>query len=136
MLLRISYWVGAVIDVLAAVQLSLPTSVTVFVFHGLRPQGPAAQPALMAAVLMLGFTALLLWADRRPYERRAVLGVTLVVVLGLAAASLWLGVSGAVEWPGLLPSLGIQVALVVLFAIALTTAQPPHARPPRLRLPR
>jgi hypothetical protein len=39
----------------------------------------------MGASLMLGWTALLLWADRKPLERKGVLLITLLpVVLGLA----------------------------------------------------
>jgi hypothetical protein len=125
MLLRISYWTGALIDGLAAVQVLLPASVTVLAFQGLSPGGAAARPALMAAVLMLGFAGLLLWADRRPFERRGVLGITLLVVMGLAAANAYLGLSGARPWADLLPSLAIQAALAVLFSVALTTARPP-----------
>ncbi len=136
MLLRISYWVGAVVDFLAAIQLMLPTSVTVVGFKGMRPFGAGAQPALMAAVLMLGFTALLLWADRQPFERRAVLGVTLMVVVGFVLSEMWVGFTGARPWADMLPMFMVQVVLIVLFGIALTTAKQEHHRRPVLRLPR
>jgi hypothetical protein len=70
----------------------------------------------MGASLMLGWTALLLWADRKPLARRGVLLLTVVpVIAGLAANELW-GV-----WTGFLPLApvglvwGLQVMLASLF---------------------
>ena len=122
-LLRIGFWTGAIVDLVAAVQLLLPTSFKLFVFQGLRPAGSAAQGAIVAAVLLLGFSGLLLWADRRPLERRAVLGVTLGVVGLLALGNVWLGASGSMAWAELAPTLAIQALLAALFLAGLAATR-------------
>jgi hypothetical protein len=84
--LRISYWVGAIVDAVAAAQMLYPP---LFAF-GMKPTAfvPGADYRYamgMGASLMLGWTALLLWADRQPMERRGVLPLTTAVVAALAA---------------------------------------------------
>jgi hypothetical protein len=125
-LLRASYWLGAAIDALAALQLLIPSGTKVLFLGGLRPAGSAAQPAIMAAALMLGFSALLLWADRRPAQRRGVLAATLAVVVGLALGNLALGVNGDLQLSGFAPTLVIQAVLTALFTSTLlvTRGQP------------
>ena len=126
-MLRVSYWTGAVVDALAAILLLLPSTTSVWVFHGMRAEGPAMLTSLMAAVLMLGFSAVLLWADRDPMHRRGVLGCTFLVVGGLLIANLAAGFAGAVPWPQLAAPAVVQVALLALFASALGSAER-HAR--------
>ena len=120
---RATYWVGAIVDALAAVQLLLPTGSQLLGFAGLRAPGAAGQPAIIAAVLMLGWSAVLVWAHLRTRERRAVLAVTLGVVLALAAGNVVLGVSGAMAWRALAPTLGIQTGLAVMFAASIAIAR-------------
>ena len=120
---RATYWIGAIVDTLAAVQLLLPRSVQVLGFAGLREAGAAGQPAIVAAVLMLGFSAVLVWAHLRTRERRAVLGITLAVVAGLAAGNVALGLSGAMSWTQLAPTLVIQAVLATLFGASIPIAR-------------
>lgn len=83
--LRISYWVGAFVDAVAAAQMLYPP---LFAFGMNLPSfapGHDYRYAMgMGASLMLGWTALLLWADREPMERRGVLPLTVAVVAALA----------------------------------------------------
>jgi hypothetical protein len=116
---RATYLTGAIVDALAAVQLLMPTNVQLLGFTGLRHPGPAGQPAVIAAVLMLGFSAILVWAHRRTIERRAVLAITLGVVVALAAGNVALGVSGAMSWMSLAPTLAIQAVLAALFGTCI-----------------
>ena len=120
---RATYWIGALVDALAAVQLLLPSSARLLGFPGLREPGAAGQPAIVAAVLMLGFSAILIWAHLRTRERRAVLAITLVVVLALAAGNIALGLSGAMPWQQLVPTLAIQAVLATLFGISIPIAR-------------
>ena len=120
---RATYWIGAIVDALAAVQLLLPTSSQLLGFPGLRAPGSAGQPAIVAAVLMLGFSAVLVWAHLRTRERRAVLAITLAVVLALAAGNIALGASGAMPWARLAPSLVIQAVLAALFGLSIPIAR-------------
>lgn len=109
--LRITYRVGAAADVLAAAQLRFPAAFGLS--GGLQPgQGEAG----VAASLLAGWAALLLWADRRPLERRGVLGLATVPAAGLAlgVASSWARLTGQVE-PAL-AVLALQLGLAALFA--------------------
>ena len=69
----------------------------------------------MAAVLMFGFTAILVWAQVRPVERRAVFPITLAVIVSLTVLNIVLGVEGLRSWETLIPSLCIQTVLTILF---------------------
>jgi hypothetical protein len=121
-LVRATYWLGAIVDVLAGVQLLLPSSVTILGFPGLRLPGAAGYPAVIAAVLMFGFSAILIWAHLRTVERRRVLVLTLIVIVALAVANLLYGVTGALPWAQLVGPLGIQAVLSVLFAVSYAVA--------------
>jgi hypothetical protein len=83
--LRLSYWIGAVIDVLAGLSMLFPA---LFAFSnrlsGFVPDLSFRFMAGMGAPLMFGWTVLLLWADRKPLERKAVLLITLIPILGNA----------------------------------------------------
>ncbi len=84
--LRISYWAGVSLDALAALSMLSPEVFAAT--NGLQNFHPGIEYRYamgMGASLMLGWTALLLWADRKPLERKGVLLITLLpVVLGLA----------------------------------------------------
>lgn len=120
---RATYWVGAIVDALAAVQLLTPAGTRVLGFEGLRAPGATGQPAIVAAVLMLGFSAILVWAHLRTRERRAVLAITLAVVLALAAGNVALGASGAMPWTTLASTLVIQAVLTAMFATSIPIAR-------------
>jgi CHASE2 domain-containing sensor protein len=84
----------------------------------LREPGAAGQPAIIAAALMLGFSAILVWAQRSPRYRRGVLAVTLLVIAGLASANVASGVSGDIPWSELAPTLAIQAVLLAMFSVS------------------
>jgi hypothetical protein len=73
--LRASYWTGAIAVLAAALQMIIP---------GLSPfqrkaESPDSLP--MAGFFLLGWSLLLIWAGRRPKERKGVLLLTLCPVL-------------------------------------------------------
>lgn len=122
--LRVSYLTGAIVDALVARELLSARLLALATGLAEPPSGPGFRYARgTAAVLMLGWTFLLLWADRRPLERRGVLGVTIAVVLGLA-----LNQAVAVS-TGFLPRAlaagiwALQTALVALFGWSLAVAR-------------
>jgi CHASE2 domain-containing sensor protein len=120
---RATYWLGAIVDALAAVQLLLPRGSSLLGFVGLRAPGAAGQPAVVAAVLMLGWSVVLVWAHLRTRERRTVLAITLGVVVALAAGNVAFGMTGAIPWSQLAAPLLIQSALVVLFGLSIPIAR-------------
>ena len=64
---------------------------------------------------MIAWTVLLLWADRKPIERKGVLPITLLVVLGEVTVQVWGIVVGFVPFSALLLSFVMQAILLVLF---------------------
>jgi hypothetical protein len=98
-LLRFCYWFGAILDARAAFNLTLlryrelPAEMLAQQSsHGFGLQ--ALWGAGDACALMWGWTALLIWADRKPLERRGVLFLTAVPVILLIVGQqshLWLG---------------------------------------------
>jgi hypothetical protein len=132
--LRISYWVGAVADgIVAAVMfaqavLALPSPLTRYV-----PETPYRYAMGLAGSLMLGWTILLLWADRRPVERRGVLIITIVVILGLMGSSVIALSAGFMPARSVLPVLIFQVALIAIFGSSYVASRRAHEyKPSRL----
>ena len=114
--LRVSYWVGAVADALAAALMLFPEAGSAV--YGIRFEPDTAYRYAMGlgASLMLAWTILLLWADRRPVERRGVLLITVLLIFGLATAGAYAVSSGLVATPRMIPTWIFQGFLVALFS--------------------
>jgi hypothetical protein len=66
---------------------------------------------------------LLLWADRRPVERKDVIAMTAVpVVVGVMANDAWAVRQGQVDAPSVLPVRTLQSGLLALFAASYVRA--------------
>jgi hypothetical protein len=112
--LRISCWTDAIADGVATVRMLFP-----------RPAyGTEYRYALgLAASLMMGWTFLLLWADRRPLERKGVVLLTAFpVVAGLLLATIYSAVSGLVTFRAILPQGAFLIALIGLFSFSYFNA--------------
>jgi hypothetical protein len=124
LLLRVSFWVGAVIDGLVAVQLLLPDFWASF--SGLTIYTPSAAlnfGLVIASALMWGWTLLLVWADRKPLERKGILLLTVFpVVFCLAANNVYAAAVGLIPLQSVLPTLAIQCALTALFLFSYLNA--------------
>jgi hypothetical protein len=123
--LRLSYRAGAVVDALATVSMIFPR---LWVLRFRRPfdrSGAELRYGLRAgAPLMAGWTVLLLWADRRPVERKDVIAITAVpVVAGLMANDAWAVRNGLVEARSVLPVRALQSGLLALFAASYVRAK-------------
>ena len=79
------------------------------------PEIPYRYAMGLAGSLMLGWTILLLWADRKPIERRGVLLITNLVVLGLMCSSLFAVSAQFMRLAAAGPLLAFQALLIVLF---------------------
>lgn len=102
--LRTSYWVGVLADAMATVAILTPSRMGETEFR--YPMG-------LAGALMLAWTVLLVWADRRPVERRGVLLLTVFpLITGLMASCVFAASSGQ------LPVGQVATRLVVLGMIA------------------
>jgi hypothetical protein len=92
---------------------------------GFEPTLPYRFAMGMGAALMLGWSALLLWADRRPLERRGVLPLTAGVVAGLAANEIAAAAMGLLPTARVAPLLVAQAALAALFLASWRRAGAP-----------
>jgi len=120
---RATYWLVAIADVLAAIQLMMPTSSTMLGFHGLRAPGAAGKPATVAAVLFGGWAFVVVWAHLRTRQRRAVLSITFGITLALAGVNILFGLTGQVPWSQLVASIAIQLAFAVILGISMSIAR-------------
>lgn len=84
---------------------------------GFEPDSGAWRFAIgYGASLMFGWTLLLLWAYRRPLERRFVAALTVVVIYGLVATEIVAVAQGHIALWRMLPTWCLQTCLVLLFA--------------------
>ena len=73
----------------------------------------------IAAALMLGWVSLLIWADRKPVERRGVLLLTIFpVVIGLIFSGVYAVTSNLIRIDTMLPTWIMQGILVLLFGFS------------------
>lgn len=104
-LLITSYWIGIIADAIASLLLFSPTIVGLI----LQPKPFELSPVYLyvsriAGALMLGWTVLLYWAQRKPVERVDILLIMLFpVVAVLAGAAVLVAISEAVSAVNLLP---------------------------------
>ncbi|MFQ5458250.1 MAG: hypothetical protein ACE5FC_07355, partial [Myxococcota bacterium] len=81
-LLKTAFLAGAITDALALIPMLIPPMAALL--WGFEDQSGSYRFAMgYGASLMLGWTGLLLWAYRRPLERRFVAALTVLVIYGL-----------------------------------------------------
>jgi hypothetical protein len=116
-LLRRAFFFGAVTDALALVPMLVPMMASLL--WGFQNfSGPYRFAMGYGAALMLGWTALLVWAYQSPVERRFVAALTVLVIYGLVvaeAAAVW---SGYIEAWRMMPTWCLQAVLLAVFAYA------------------
>lgn len=115
--LRTAFVVGAVTDALALIPLLVP-SMSLLMWGFADRTTPFRFAMGYAASLMLAWTALLVWASRRPLERAFVAPLTVLVIYGLVVTELVSVVLGDVERWRMIPTLILQAGLLWLFASA------------------
>ncbi len=117
-MLRVGYWVCGIFELMALVPMLSPT-----LFGGVMGipdfhPGPDYTYAMgIAAVFTLGWVLLLLWADRRPVERRGVALVTIApVFVGNMVCGIYAAASGFVATTTMAPSWIAQAIVVLILA--------------------
>ena len=111
--LRVSYWSGAVADVLVGVLTLIPDRMG---------ETEIRYPMALAATVMFCWAGLLVCADRRPLERRGVLLPTIAVVLGLMASGVFAVAAGILPPARIVPTSLLGVVLTALFAFSYRKA--------------
>ena len=116
-LLRRAFLLGAITDALALIPMLVPWMAKLL--WGFTDLSGAYRFAMgYGASLMLGWTALLLWAYQRPIERRFVAVLTVFVIYGLVLTEIVAVLSGHLEAWRMIPTWCLQGVLLFLFASA------------------
>jgi hypothetical protein len=115
--LRISYWLGAVFDGLMVIPMLCPRIAGImFGINNFNPGNDYKYAMMVSASLMLGWTVLLIWADRKPVERKGVIMITVIpVVIGLILAGAFAVSAGLIKIEKMIPTWIIQSILLILF---------------------
>ncbi len=123
--LRVSYWVGAVVDALAFLEMLFPGALRALFGEGGEDFGLEYRLAqAFGAPLMIGWTVLLLWADRRPLERRGVLVITVFpVVTGLLIRGVVGVATGVFVGPAAVAAIAVPALLFCLLSYSLLVAR-------------
>ena len=115
--LRTSYRVGAVVGAIVGALMLYPSAWGPIYGVAGPELGSGFHYAMgLGASLMLGWVVLLLWAGRRPVERRGVLLITVLVIFGLASAGFYAFTSGLIARPSMVLTWVFQALLVALFS--------------------
>ncbi len=123
--LRVACWLCAIFELMAVVPMLSPALFGgVMGIRDFHP-GPDYVYAMgIAAAFTLGWIGLLIWADRRPLERRGVMALTIFPVFaGNLLCGVYAAVSGFIDPAKMIPSLIAQALLIGLFAIGLYEAR-------------
>ena len=113
--LRISYWVGAITDGIATFRMLFPK-----IAYGVEYRYALG----LGASLMLGWTFLLVWADRKPLERKGVLLLTVFpVITGILLAEIYSVTKGLITFEKMLPTGIFLVVLIALFIFSYFNAK-------------
>jgi hypothetical protein len=118
LLLRVTYWWGIIADAVETVRMVFPNFFIASTGANVR-QDPGFNLALMyGAPVMLGWTLILFWADRKPVERRGVLLCLIPVVIAYFFVEVLAVSGGIIPLKNMLPVFIIQP--VFLFMIVLS----------------
>lgn len=122
-LLRICYWWGIIADAVMAVLMLFPELYVRFMRVELVPDVGFRFGLANGAPLMIGWTILLLWADRRPVERRDVLLLTLPVVVGYVFVEAYSVLAGLAPLGQALSLFAMQAGMISLFTFSYLNAR-------------
>ena len=123
--LRISYWAGAIIDGLAAISM-LATAIFGVGgrLSGFSPGAEYRYAMGLGGSLMVGWTALLIWADRKPLERKGVLLLTVFpVITGIVLTGITAVLAGLVPLFKMLPGIIVPAVVGVLMTFTYLGAR-------------
>ena len=117
--LRISYWAGAIADGFSVIPMIFPQIGKMLLnLEDFNPTIEYQYAMGMGASLMLGWTILLIWADRKPIERRGIVLITLVpVMLGIFLTTIYILSTGKLTISGVIPQWLMMSIVALLFII-------------------
>jgi hypothetical protein len=121
--LQICYWVGAVFDGATVIPMLFPQAASMVFGISPHPETSYRVAMAMATPLMMGWTVLLIWAARQPWERRGILLITLFpVLIGLILACIYAVETGFISKERMIPTWIFQGGLFLLFSLSYARA--------------
>lgn len=122
-LLRVAYWLGIILDALAFVQMAFPEIGRKMLKANLEPTPEYIFAINLGAGLMLAWTLLLFWADRKPLERRIIIPLTMIIIVW-NFFTLQYGVrKGLIPLETMLPQIVIMCLLFFYFSFCFFLTQ-------------
>ena len=112
--LRIAYWTAAIADFFVAVLVLIPARMGVT--HYVYPMG------LMSSVAF-SWGVMLVFADKRPLERRWMLIPTILVVALLGIVGLHAGFTELLPWFRVIPSFIISIIVLLILIYGYTKSR-------------
>ncbi|MHA2105663.1 MAG: hypothetical protein ACW981_19730 [Candidatus Hodarchaeales archaeon] len=122
LVLRVSFWIGAILDGMYAINMSLVWLIDSY--SGFDPIRLIKFTSSlesryvwgMAAVFMISWTILLVWADRKPVERKSVILLTAFpLISGFLLDTFFAINTNLVTWEDMFLIQLVYVCLIVLF---------------------
>jgi len=125
LLLRISYWIGAILDGFMVIPMIFPEiGGVIFGIPDFKPGADYKYAMGIGASLMGGWTILLIWADRKPVERKGILLITVFpVIVGLIFAGIYAVIHNLIPVERMIPTWILQLFLIAFFSYSYYTAK-------------
>lgn len=117
---RVSYWICIVFELMALVPMLSPALFgKIMAIPDFNPGRDYIYAMSIAAVFTLGWVLLLIWADRKPIERRGVILLTIVPVFaGNFLCGVYAASSGLIATTTMVPSWIAQVLIAALLGFS------------------
>jgi hypothetical protein len=117
---RLSYWTGAIVDLIIGIAAIFFPGFTQYLWQLDIPiQGADLMWTKYFGSIVFAWTCLLLWADRKPLERKGVLLLTCFPVLvGLIAVEVYAMIQNIAPMLNLGLLIGMQTILLILFGFS------------------
>lgn len=121
--LRIACWAGIIIDAIGAVMMIFPQLYARFSSVNFESDAGFFYAQRNHAALMIGWTILLIWADRKPLERKDVVLITLLVIIGYTAFLIYTIAAGFTSLQSSIDELIREALMIALFAYSYFNAR-------------
>jgi len=120
--LKLAYMLGSITDSVVFMMMIFPQFASAFWgIEGFTEQYYFAMG--LGAPVMLGWSLLLLWAYKKPVERRTIAPLTILAIIGIAITSIIMVNRGLFTVTGMLPSFIVQATLLALFSYGYITTR-------------
>jgi hypothetical protein len=126
-MLRVGYWIGIVLDALAFAQMAFPELGRRLLQSSMSLETDYIFAINLGAGLMLAWTLLLFWADRKPMERSGILPLTMIIIVWNNCTLIFGIKSGLFPARAILPQIVLSALLFVYYGICSVLAFHPKA---------